>query len=292
MPLSCLFSELSGLTTRGVRPAAPSRPATRTPTSIGAVFEAIAVGRLPDAAGGDPYVRAAVAGSDVSHGPWAGHGAVIWATTRRGRTGFVGVGAPRAAAALLADVVPELPAASRATLPRGWLSDLPPSLAGAVVKRMDWDWCWTDAPPEPVPGEDRAGWLGPDDAEDVRKLLAEASPETSTWPDDGHARRWAGIRDAGGTLVACLADTSRNQSVAHMSAVATAPHERRRGHARTLVAWVTRQFLAEGATMVTLGMYAGNDAARRLYAGLGFTMGQQFTTADLDAANAAPGAIR
>lgn len=247
------------------------------------MFEAIPVGRLVDATGGVAYARAAIAGGDVSHGPWAGHGAVIWATTRRGRIGFVGLGEPPAAAALLADVMPELPAASRATLPRGWLDHLPPSLAAVVVKRMDWDWCWTDTPPEPVPGEERVRWLGPDDAEDVRKLLAEASPETSTWPDDDHARRWAGIRDAGGTLVACLADTSRNPSVAHMSAVATAPHERRRGHARTLVAWVTRQFLAEGASMVTLGMYADNDAARRLYTGLGFTISQRFTTADLNA---------
>ncbi|NIS30150.1 MAG: GNAT family N-acetyltransferase, partial [Actinobacteria bacterium] len=120
------------------------------------------------------------------------------------------------------------------------------------------------------------------DAEDVRKLLAEASPETSTWPDDDRARRWAGIRNTGGTLVACLADTSRHPSVAHMSSVATAPYERRRGYARTLVAWVTRQFLAEGATMVTLGMYADNDAARRLYTGLGFNVGQRFTTADVN----------
>lgn len=46
---------------------------------------------------------------------------------RRGRT--------QAAAALLADVVPDVPAASRATPPHGWLDHLPPSLAGAVMKR-------------------------------------------------------------------------------------------------------------------------------------------------------------
>ncbi|NIW27206.1 MAG: hypothetical protein GWN25_08225, partial [Actinobacteria bacterium] len=83
------------------------------------MFEVIPAGRLLEATGGDMYARAALAGGDVTHGPWAGDGAVIWAMTRRRRTGFVGIGPPRAAAALLADVVPELPVASRATLPRG-----------------------------------------------------------------------------------------------------------------------------------------------------------------------------
>lgn len=245
------------------------------------MFEALRIDQLEQATGGDMYARAAVAGRSISHGPWSGHGALVWATTRRGRTGFTGIGAPRSAAALLAEVLSEVPAARRATLTRGWIAHLPPSLAAGVARRTDWDWCWTATPPEPVPGEDRARWLSADDAEDVRKLLTEASPETSTWPDDDRAHRWAGIREADGRLVACLADSSRGTAVAHMSAVATASHERRRGRARALVAWVTRQFLAEGAGMVTLGMYAGNDAARGLYTGLGFTIGQRFTTADL-----------
>lgn len=156
------------------------------------MFVVLPVDQLPSATDGDMYARASVASERISHGPWAGHGAVIWAISRRGRTGFVGVGAPGNVAALLANVRPEVPTATRATLAHGWMDHIAPSLAAVVVKRMDWDWCWTVAPPEQVPGEDRAYWLTTADAGDVRKLLAEASPETSTWPDDDHAHRWAG----------------------------------------------------------------------------------------------------
>lgn len=235
--------------------------------------------QLIAAAPDDPFVRASVLGGRVTRGPWATDGAYLWGVTRHDEPVVMGVGDPAGAATLLQAVAAEHPDFTIASLPRGWVEHLGADVSVAV--RDHWDWFAASSAPPPVHGEAGASWLSGTDDE-IRALLTAASPETSTWPGDDRACRWAGIRAPDGTLVAVLADTSRHRSMGHISSVATAPEHRRRGHAAALTAWVMRQFFTEGAEMVTLGMYASNDAARKMYERLGFTCHHRFASAALN----------
>lgn len=232
----------------------------------------------------DPYVRASVLGGRIARGPWASGGAYMWGVKRPNELGVVGIGDPAAAAELLEAVAGEHPDVATASLPRGWVEHLGTGTAAEV--RDHWDWFATDGPPPSTPGEASAGWLTGADAE-ISALLTAASPETSTWPGDDRARRWAGIRTLDGELAAVLADTSRHPAVGNISSVATSPGHRRRGHAAALTAWATRRLFAEGAEMVTLGMYANNDAARAMYERLGFLCRHRFTAVALTSRPAA-----
>ncbi|MQA01369.1 MAG: GNAT family N-acetyltransferase [Streptosporangiales bacterium] len=230
------------------------------------------------ASGGDRYVQAAVGNGTVGDA-WAADGALVWVNASHGRTRFSGVGPPAAAARLLAQVRDQVPAATRASLPRGWLAHLPTTVTATPL--ADWDWLWTTTPPPQLAAEDRARRLTVADLPAVRTLLEESSPGTSTWPGDDAAVRWAGLVAADGSLAACLADTSRSAAVGHISSVATAHAHRRNGYGAALTAWTTRGLLAEGKSAVTLGMYADNDAARALYLRLGFACDHAFTAAEL-----------
>jgi GNAT superfamily N-acetyltransferase len=212
----------------------------------------------------------------MTHGPWRGDGAVILGTTHRDEPQFIGVGDPRSAAKLLAKVRNELPGAKRASLPRGWLDHVDPP--HALSYKSAWAWFWTTTRPAPSDAESNAEWLGEADTDAIHELLTAASPDTSTWPSDDRARRWAGIRAEDGSLAAVLADTSRAPEVDNISSVATDPQRRGNGHGGALTAWATRQFLNEGAEIVTLGMYADNDVARRMYERIGYTCSHQFTS--------------
>ena len=58
--------------------------------------------------------------------------------------------------------------------------------------------------------------------------------------------------------------------VPHLASIATHPSARGRGLGALVTAALTRRLLDEGAPVVTLGMYADNDVARRMYLRLGF----------------------
>lgn len=247
------------------------------------MLETLTPHQLIDIADGDPFVRTHVLGGRVTRGPWAYEGAYIWGVDHRGDPGVVGIGDPRAAARLLGRVAADQPEIVGVSLPRGWVDHVDPDLTVRISDH--WDWFAITDPPARRPDEDLVTWV--EDADDeINDLLRVASPETSTWPGDDRARRWAGIRSTDGRLVAVLADTSRNPSIGHISSVATDPAHRRKGYGAALTTWITRRFFAEGAEMVTLGMYAGNDAARALYERLGFTCHHRFTAGALDRATA------
>lgn len=107
-------------------------------------------------------------------------------------------------------------------------------------------------------------------------------------------RRWAGIQDddllagiregrllgriEGGRLLACLADTTSVPGVGHLSAIAVHPDARGRGLGRSITAWAMRELFAEGNDVVTLGVYADNTTAMRLYDRLGFTVDVPLTS--------------
>lgn len=201
-----------------------------------------------------------------------------------GRTGvptLTAVGSPGEAADLLLQVLGAGAEVGRVTLPRGTLPLLPDPLPGGLVvgEGADWDWMWTDAAPAPQPGEADVLLL-PDDERHrglLDALLDAASPRTSVRPGDPRVRAWWGVADAGG-LVSCAAHTELVEGVPHLAGIAVLPARRGRGLGGAVTAVATRAVLEAGAPVCTLGMYADNAPARRVYARLGYRCEHQFSS--------------
>ncbi|MFP5333910.1 MAG: GNAT family N-acetyltransferase [Actinomycetes bacterium] len=197
------------------------------------------------------------------------------------------VGRPDDAAPLVLDVLARHGEVSRVTLPLGTLPRLPGELPGArrLGDGADWDWCWTTEPPPAQPGEEAVRRLTDDDLPEVARLLEAASPRTSARPGDPHVRGWWGLRD-GGSLVACAASTELVDGVPHLAGVAVRPRHRGAGLGGAVTAAVTRAVLIAGAKVCTLGMYADNEPARRVYARLGYRCEHRFSSRALVPATA------
>jgi ribosomal protein S18 acetylase RimI-like enzyme len=204
---------------------------------------------------------------------WSLGGAVGWTVTGRRGQVLVALG-PGAEAGRLTTAALELVEAPHVVVP----VDALPFIGATLGEGDDWDWFWTTSAPAPRPGEAAVVRLGHADADDLDALLLEASPRTSARPGDSTARTWFGVRDGSGALVACAAERDRGPGVRHLQAIATHPSARGRGLGADVTAAVTRRALAGGAEAVSLGMYADNAVARRLYARLGFQVGQAFAT--------------
>lgn len=179
---------------------------------------------------------------------------------------LVALGPPDEAAELIQAVRGELPPTIEVSAPRG--------APLAFVEPVNWNFRATSEPPPPQAAESGVSWV--DDEVSVRDLLKLTSPGSSAWPGDPKVRRWAGVRN--GSLLACLADTTSIAGVGHLSAIATHPDARGQGLGSAVTAWATRRLLAEDCDIVTLGVYAENAVAARLYDRLGFTLDQPFTS--------------
>ncbi|MCY7364445.1 MAG: GNAT family N-acetyltransferase, partial [Frankiaceae bacterium] len=114
----------------------------------------------------------------------------------------------------------------------------------------------------------------------VKELLSVSSPTASAKAGDEKVNRWVGVREDG-ALIACAADTSGATGVGHLSSIAVRPEHRGRGLAKAVTAALTRTLLAEGCDLVTLGMYASNDAGRGVYDALAFADEHRFTSGPL-----------
>jgi ribosomal protein S18 acetylase RimI-like enzyme len=159
---------------------------------------------------------------------------------------------------------------------------LPPRLRGRDTD--DWDFQYIAAPPPDTPGEQAVDWL-PDAAKDILDLLVSSSPRHDVKPGEPHVRRWAGVRGPDGALLACAADTRRvSTGTALLASIATAPAARRQGFGAAVTAWLTRRILAEGDRICTLGLYADNEPAKRLYRRLGYQQEHHFTSGQFDLA--------
>lgn len=227
------------------------------------------------ATGHDPFARSSLRRAMVRG--WAGEGACAWlGVDPDDLTPYLStLGAPAAVAALLTELLPELPPKQRVTVPRGTPACLP---AWVGMDGTDWDFRWLDAPPPVQPGEELVEPLDDDMA--VKALLAASSPTASAQPGDVAVRRWVGIRD-GSELIACAADTTGESGVGHLSSIAVHPAARGRGLAKAVTAGLTRQLFDDGCDLVTLGMYATNTAGRALYDSLGYRDEHRMTSGPL-----------
>ena len=230
------------------------------------------------ATGHDPFARGSLR-RHVTRG-WVVQGATAWiGVDPDERMPYLSaLGAPERVAALLADLLPELPPRQRLTVPRGTAALLP---AWVGLEGMThWEFRWTSSPPPEQPGEDRVE-AGVPDAE-VTPLLEAASPRASALPGDAAVSSWWGVRlEPAGRLVACAADTSAATAVGHLSSIAVDPQHRGRGLGRAVTAAAIRARLTGGCDLVTLGMYADNDAGRALYDALGLVDDHRFTSGRL-----------
>ncbi|MGF0116894.1 GNAT family N-acetyltransferase [Promicromonospora sp. Marseille-Q5078] len=173
----------------------------------------------------------------------------------------------------------------RASMPRGTFAALSGSTppAGLVVPApLDrppfdaWDWFCTTTSPAPQPGEDRVVELtGPDGRAGAAACLAVANPQGEL-PVDEHRSRWWGWRDADG-VVRGVAGASRRVPGRPwaLGSIGTDPAWRGQRIAAAVTAAATRAGLAE-ASMVTLGAYALNEPAHRVYRRLGYDLVQEF----------------
>ncbi|AEG44386.1 GNAT family N-acetyltransferase [Isoptericola variabilis] len=205
---------------------------------------------------------------------------------------LLAVGEPDAAARLVLDADAQLRADGRAlgpvtrtSVPRGTHRAL---AALAAARGVDapapfdrppsgaWDWLGTTAEPPAQPGEDRVVELaGEDGRAEVAECLAVAHPHGEL-PVDEPRSRWFGWRDHDGVLRGVVGASRRVPGQPWvLGSVGTDPAWRGRGIAAAVTAVATREGLAE-APMVTLGMYADNDTARRLYRRLGYEVAQEF----------------
>jgi len=176
------------------------------------------------------------------------------------------------------------------TITRGGRPLLPPALQ--VPEPWEWDFWWTEhEPPATSTAYADAAQVSDLDGDDPRlaPLLDLASPSAPLRPGDPRVVRWAGIEDPEGTLpdtgglAAVLAVTRPRSGADHLNDVATHPARRGRALARLLCGQVTSDALRAGSPAVTLGMYADNDAARRVYSRLGFTCVRGQTSGPLHA---------
>lgn len=175
-----------------------------------------------------------------------------------------------------------------ANLPRGVFEDEAFNVPWLTPVEGREDYLWEqmiiDSPP---PRQDAAGMVIELDSAwnpAISELLAVANPTTEHSPDDAESVGWWGVPDDEAGLgerrllsvVGAIAP-NRHDSARMLVAVGTHPDARRRGLAGATVTAATRAGL-KVEPYVTLGMWSHNDAARRLYEGLGYRLLVRMTT--------------
>lgn len=153
-----------------------------------------------------------------------------------------------------------------ASLPWAAVESLLPEMTLHDVER--WDFRWTDAVPPTRPAYDVA-WLGPAEHVEVQSLLDAAFPTAALQTADREVRRWAGLRDAGGRLVACAADATTAPTLGFIASIGCALDSRGQGYGAAVTAWTTAALVAEHGR-AGLWVYHSNAAARRVYDLLGY----------------------
>ena len=147
-----------------------------------------------------------------------------------------------------------------------------------LTRQPGWDWLWTEVPPDPAPVAVVA--LDPvRDAAAITDCLAEANPQTWGDPNAPDQVGWWGVVEAG-VLIGVIGAAARPGGSAtatswHLEGLGVRPGARGRGLGSALTAAATRAGLAAGADWVSLGVWAANLAAIRIYHRLGYRTGHQ-----------------
>lgn len=215
--------------------------------------------------------------------------ALVVAVRRESRTTLLGRGDASAAVALVEEWA-DLRGAAGLPRPVDWMSvprgaDVPAALLAelGLARFSSWDWMATDREPPAAAAEPHVVVLEPArDADAIRACLEDSNPGTTADPTGPQEAAWFGVRDGGrlvGVAGASLRGGRSDESFSwHLHGLGVRPGARARGLGAALTAAVTRAGLAGGAQWVSLGMYADNDAARRIYRRLGFLTEGRFAS--------------
>ncbi|WP_245665724.1 GNAT family N-acetyltransferase [Actinoplanes subtropicus] len=123
----------------------------------------------------------------------------------------------------------------------------------------------------PVPATAGPRWLAEDESPQVLALIEGHFPGSWARPDRPGVRRWAGVRDDDGRLLAVAADAWSTAETGLIAGVATRAEARGRGLARQVCAFVTNELLA-GRERVALIVDYWNEPALKAYGKLGFVL--------------------
>ncbi|MFI9574145.1 GNAT family N-acetyltransferase [Microbispora rosea] len=117
--------------------------------------------------------------------------------------------------------------------------------------------------------EGAASWLADSAAPEVAALLAAANPGSYAVPGLPRVRRWAGVRDGSGALLAVAADAWSAPTVGLLAGVATAAPARGRGLGERVCRFGASALIAEHGR-AALMVDDWNRAAVGVYERLGF----------------------
>jgi ribosomal protein S18 acetylase RimI-like enzyme len=244
---------------------------------------------LPGRWSRSPYLLGEHARADVL-ASWADDDAVLVLLDGPGRDrGLFGLGAAAAVAALteraVVDGDPALGGIRYATLARGAYEAMDPDLAaclGVVPEGSAWDWMWTPGPLTGDPTRAERLPLGAGTAAEVAECLSRAHPTASTAPDDERLIGWWGVRQDGRLMAVIGAILFTTGLPPHLVSLGVDPVTRGQGLAGVVMSAAVRDCLQVvpdlGPPMVSLGLYASNDVARRVYTRLGFRLEHEFAS--------------
>ncbi len=241
---------------------------------------------LLEASGGHPAIHydtgcALITPAFVASGP----GGAALGYRRRSSSGVPGLSflgpAPGIAAVLDDDLARHTLTDDR---PRHVSAD--PTVFAAVAARLpvtqtgnDWEWMWTtEAPAVPTRG---FAVLDESWRERLVAFLAEHSPRTHGAPFERPEQSWVALLDADGALSSTGCSEPSAAGVPLLSGIATAASARGRGLAGAITAYLSADAVRR-AGVCTLGLYADNDAARRIYLRLGYRSGATWRTRTVD----------
>ncbi len=152
-------------------------------------------------------------------------------------------------------------------------------------------WVWMSATTVSSQPENSWSLIELDDDSDAEEIAAFAVPINPLFegdPGQGRTRLWLGARDTSGALIACGAVHETPAGVGHLAGLVVAPQYRRKGLGRAIVLGLSRAVLASDG-VVTLSAYADNEAAIRLYLGLGYRLDHAFVSRFREPRRAASG---
>jgi len=201
-----------------------------------------------------------------------GEAIVVEQDSRRGMA-FIGAGKPAAIAELLSGLDPRRFA--RGSMIRGtWeLLSVDVRASFSFADSEDWDWMDADFVPE-VPGSNRVRELDRVSERALIDSVRERAIPDSYLSVDTPGSRWFGWVDTSGEVRAIGGatgwDGERWKSAAHFGSIGTAPAFQGQGIGSALTAGMAQIAFREGATRVSLGVYAQNHRAIEIYRRLGF----------------------
>lgn len=143
----------------------------------------------------------------------------------------------------------------------------------------DWDWMWTTTAAMPLPHQDRIEVVDETSAGELTAFLAHANPRTHGQPFARPGQLWVVLRESDGTgdLVACGSWEPAVSGVPVLAGIAVDPCRRGAGYGAAITAYLTSAAV-ERFGACTLGMFADNVTARRLYHRLGYQDGARWAT--------------